>query len=120
MTAKFDFSEFQRGLATASERARAAARQALLEVANQTIGDSHQLCPVDTGALQSSATVGDLKESANSMSVEIGHNVNYAAAVHERLDVHHGHGQAKFLETAMRENAPKLTPHLAKKLKAAL
>lgn len=31
----------------------------------------------------------------------IGFNADYAAAVHERLDLHHDQGQAKFLEAAI-------------------
>lgn len=44
------------------------------------------------------------KLRAEDASVIIGFNTNYAAAVHERLDLHHEPpGQAKFLESALRE-----------------
>lgn len=42
------------------------------------------------------------------------------AAVHERLDQHHEQGQAKFLETAMRTEAPKLVPYVTREMKKAL
>ena len=50
----------------------------------------------------------------------IGFNTNYAAAVHENLEAHHDVGEAKFLENAMRTEAPKVTQFVAAAVKGAL
>ncbi len=84
----------------------AAAGQALLEFAAMVIGIAQQLCPVDTGALAASGVWGPLQASGDMLTVIIGFTVSYALAVHERLDLHHSQGQAKFLEVAMRNLAP--------------
>lgn len=119
MSASVDIQPFLRGLQQAGEKQLAAASAALLEFAAHVAGDSAQLSPVDTGFLQNSATWGDVVVAGDAIYVEVGHNASYAAAVHERLDVHHDIGQAKYLETALRNNAPKLGPFVAAKVKGA-
>lgn len=79
--------------------------------------NSVQLTPIDTGELRSRAFVSDVYETANSQQIVVGYeqegqsfpimsgdNSNkYSIYVHERLDVHHPVGQAKFLETATKQ-----------------
>jgi hypothetical protein len=62
-------------------------------------GEAQKLCPVDTGNLRGSAYTR--RESKK--SVEVGFGAVYAAPVHEDLEAHHEVGQAKFLETPMKE-----------------
>lgn len=57
---------------------------------------------------------------ASGMRKTIGHNTDYAAAVHENLSAEHAVGQAKFLETAMRKNQAKLAPFIAARVKRAV
>jgi hypothetical protein len=54
-------------------------------------------CPIDTGALRKSARV---KIRGNTGSINFG--MSYAIYVHERLDLRHPVGEAKFLENAWR------------------
>lgn len=66
--------------------------------------------PVDTGALRNSATVPE-PELIGSVGVvqEMGYGstaVDYAIPVHERLDVHHPVGEAKYLERPFLEERP--------------
>lgn len=50
-------------------------------------------------------------------SVQVGFTVNYAIYVHENLKAFHPVGQAKFLETAARENETKINKIIASALK---
>lgn len=118
MSASVDISQLLEGLRRAEQAQLAAARQALGEFANHVIGDAQLLTPVDTGALQNSGVARDVTGDRDSMTAEIGFNTFYAAAVHERLELNHPVGQAKFLETAMRDNQPKLGPYVAAAMKA--
>ena len=120
MSLSDDIRRFNAKLRESREKGRVAAGKGLLKLANHTIGVSQALCPVDTGALQASGTVGELEDAGEKLSVTIGHNTNYAAAVHERLDVHHPQGQAKFLETAIREVMPKAAEFIGNEVKKAL
>ena len=109
----FDPSNFIRGLQAARERQIAAALRAVDQFGEHVIGDAQQLTPVDTGALQASGTTEPATIDGTLITKTIGFNTNYAAAVHENLTAHHDHGQAKYLSTAMEENAPKLAPFVA-------
>jgi hypothetical protein len=120
MSASADISKLLKGLREAKARGVAAAVRGLDVFGEHVIGDSQQLCPVDTGALKASGTTLPAEANGTKLSKTIGHNVNYAAAVHERLDQHHDQGQAKFLETAIRNNAPKMKDFIAAEVKKAL
>jgi hypothetical protein len=86
-----------------------AATDALDRFSNHVLGEAQKITPVDTGALVGSATAEDAVVADGKISQTIGFDTDYAAAVHERLDLHHKPPtQAKFLETVMRANADKL------------
>lgn len=72
---------------------------------------------VDTGFLKASGNADEPTVSGASIYQVIGFNAHYAAAVHERLDLHHTDGQAKFLETAMRTEARKLVNYVKSEVK---
>lgn len=121
MAGGFDFSEFFKNANEATARAVEAARHGLDVFGEHVIGDAQQLTPRDTGALQGSGTGGEpAKVEGSTISKEIGFNTEYAAAVHERLDVNHPQGQAKFLETAMRNNATKFEAFVGAEVKKVL
>lgn len=120
MSASSDMSGMLRGLGQARQRGLAAAQRGLDVAGEHVIGDSQQLCPAATGALKDSGTTLPAEAKGGSIEKVIGHNTNYAAAVHERLDVHHTKGQAKYLETAVRNNAPKIAGFVADAVRAAL
>ena len=120
MSASCDISRLLAGLGQARARGEAAAARGLLKFAHHVIGDSQQICPVLTGFLKGSGTVGELERTPDGPRVEAGHNASYAAAVHENLAAHHTQGQAKFLETAVRQNATKMNDFIGGEVRAAL
>lgn len=97
-----------------------AAANALSQFGHHLVGQSQLYTPRETGFLQNSVFVSEPVIGVDSIEVTVGHNARYAAAVHERLDLHHKEGQAKYLERAVRENEPKLAPFVAKKLQEAV
>jgi len=67
--------------------------------------ESVKQCPVDTGRLRASATVTPVKEEGDTFYVEVGYGTDYAIYVHERTELRHKVGKAKFLEDPLKENA---------------
>ena len=77
-------------------------------------GNSARRTPVDTGNLRASG-IGNLKGSRGIIkSTPAGavaftaNTAEYAVHVHERTDIRHKVGEAKFLENALKEEVPKL------------
>lgn len=70
---------------------------ALLEWGYSVMGQSVRLVPVCTGRLRSSAYV-EVQEESGRLVLHLGYGTDYALIVHERLDVRHPHGQAKYLQ----------------------
>ncbi len=77
--------------------------------------------PVDTGALKASIHVEGPKENGTAISCQIvagGIDAPYAIYVHEDLEALHIHGgQAKFIESVLRESAPYMSARIAARLK---
>lgn len=72
-------------------------------------------CPAKTGRLRDSARVA---ATADGATVSFGGpDVPYAVAVHERLDLEHENGEAKFLEHAAAEMAGAVAQHIAARVK---
>ena len=63
--------------------------------------------PVDTGRLRGSHYATE-PQSPTDPTVEIGYGTNYAVPVHERTEVPHAFGEAKFLEKAVNDVSPRL------------
>lgn len=75
--------------------------------------------PVDTGDLRDSHETYGPVIRMNTIRVEIrvgGGAIDYAVRVHEDTEAFHPHGQAKFLESTLREAAP----HLLRRVRARL
>lgn len=70
------------------------------------MNDSKRMTPVDTGYLRASGYVNDPTISSDGVEVELGHWANYAAPVHDRVNVQHETGTARFLEMALDEHVP--------------
>lgn len=119
MSGFIDMTPLIRGMQAAGRAQVEAARQGMNEFAEHVAGDGQELAPVETGALKASATTEDAKVEGSKITCVLGFNTSYAAAVHERLDLNHPQGQAKFLETSIRRNVPKMAPFIAGKVKAA-
>jgi hypothetical protein len=85
-------------VAALKQRTVAGLWEAGLEVKRRSI----ELTPRKTGNLRASHyTIA--YESSSGPTVEIGLTAAYAPFVHERLELKHPIGQAKFLETALQE-----------------
>lgn len=119
MSASVNIQDFLNGLRQGGEAQLAAAKQRLEQFAAHVIGDSQQRTPVATGFLQSSGTQLPLVDDGRNIFVPIGHNASYAAAVHERIEIHHEIGEAKFLTNAMSDNAPKMMEFVAAGMRGA-
>jgi len=87
------------------------------EVTAVELKDAQTLTPVRTGKLRGTGRVVDLP--GGRMGVKLvfgGQGVDYAAIVHENLQVFHPNGQAKFAETAVLRNMPTLVNRVAKRM----
>lgn len=96
------------------EVARALYQEALVEQK-----ESMRRTPVDTGALRASHETQRPVIAGRNISVSIlvgGPAAPYAIPVHENLEAHHPVGQAKFLESTIRESGPHLPARLAKRI----
>lgn len=107
---------------------RAAAEAAVEAAAQVILDESQQLVPVDTGALKASGQV--TKEDGPTAAISYGQHdgagrdardtADYAIYVHERMDTHHEHGRAKFLEQAMHSKAKDAAEIMAETMRAAV
>jgi len=81
--------------------------------------EAKERTPVEFGVLKASGHVQDPVVDSDGVSVTLafgGAASEYAIYVHERLDVHHPVGQAKFLESTVLESAPHLPARVAKRI----
>lgn len=96
------------------------AEKALLDEANTILREAMDQTPVETGTLRRSGTVEGPKVSAKNITVEIGFNTDYAAAVHENLKAKHATGKAKFLEDPVNAAAPGMPARLSARMKGGV
>lgn len=95
------------------------ANEALRDTAATVAQDAVARAPIDTGALRNSVFIEmpkhrDPKKAAQA-PITIGFSVKYAMAVHERLDVIHLTGEAKYLWNAMVNHAPDWAAEMSKR-----
>ena len=99
------------------------AASALYQEALDQTAESMRRTPVDTSTLQKTHKTslpvwkGDFVEVAITAG---GATAPYAVPVHERTEVLHNPGQAKFLESTVLESAPFLLKRIAARLKKGL
>ncbi len=82
-----------------------------------------EFVPIDSGALRDTGRVEEVEGTADGFWVSMAYGseeVDYALPVHERLDVHHPHGQAKYLEVPALEAAAGMPERLAARVRAAI
>lgn len=77
--------------------------------------DSIKRTPRDTGHLRNTAYV-----NAQGKKVQVGYSAEYAPAVHENLNAHHGVGEPKFLEHAAQAREKEALAAVADAIKAAI
>lgn len=82
----------------------AAAARALNVVAEETMTDAKQRTPVDTGTLRRSGKVHQ-PATPDVLSAGLSFGTDYAVYVHERTNLRHANGEAKFLEHAVQFTA---------------
>jgi len=85
--------------------------------------ESKRRTPVDLGNLKASIHVEGPEISGNQISATIaagGPAAPYAVYVHEDLSAYHKVGQAKFIESTLKESAPFLPARIAKRLRDSL
>lgn len=91
---------------------RESTRLALVIEAAVIAGDAAARCPVQTGALQRSVRVVPSDDGA-----AVAFLAPYAVEVHERIDVVHPNGEAKFLEHATQSAAGDMAENVASRIK---
>ena len=106
--------------------------KALVRKGEEIIGDAKDMTPVKTGALKASGHVRLPKESPTGVVVDIGfggpaggggantEDVGYALPVHERTDVRHTVGGAKFLERAVEKHLPGMVGDFKRRMAMAI
>lgn len=78
-----------------------------------------EYCPVDKGNMKASAK-NELVTNSNDEHIrEISYNTDYAIYPHERLELHHNHGSAKFLEIPAEQNKDKLVENMVSAVRDA-
>lgn len=91
-------------------------RQGLLIAGLLIEGASKELTPWETGHL-AGGTYTEPIGTSDAPGIEIGYIADYAVFVHERTELHHPVGQAKFLETALKQNAKRILEIIGKTVK---
>ena len=112
--------------------------KAMVRVAEEIVGDAKEDCPVEFGNLKASGHVQMPEKGFLGLNVQLGfggpaggggsyasapsnrQDVGYALPVHERTDVHHEVGSAKFLEKAVQKNLPTMASKLRRDLDKAI
>ena len=80
-------------------------------------GVAVNLAPIERGDLRNSAAVSS--DDART-EVAVSFDTPYAVRQHEELDYHHDVGQAKYLESALNENADQVLAIVAASIRRAL
>lgn len=118
-----DTSDLISALSKLGKVAEKVAGPILVSEAELLMTKAKMLTPVDTGALRASGHVQAPVVEGGKVSVTLGFGgaaEAYAVPVHERMDVHHPVGQAKFLETPVREWESDGVKRLADRLASAM
>lgn len=95
----FGQKKLARAIREANRAGRSAFAGAMLREGNRIAKDSVRRTPKDTGALRESIYVRPPR--VGDTSTEIGYSAPYAVFVHERTELRHPVGQAKFLQAAI-------------------
>lgn len=120
-----------RGFSRQADKIALAAAAALYELGQDILKRSDELIPVDTGTAKASGRVM-FSTGAGGPRVVVGYGygeqsnpktgepaIGYVIPLHERVEVQHETGQAKFLETAALEHLPKAAVRVAAKIQRA-
>jgi hypothetical protein len=112
-------------LALALDNRADEAGKAIQEEMQIELAASQEIVPVASGALQRSGRVIPTVVSVTGNEVQFvsriiyglgPENVQYAVAQHEKLTYEHDDGEAKYLESVMRQSAPFMAQRIARRL----
>ena len=106
-------------------------KQGLTSAAEEVIAESVQITPVDTGELRARAFTDTPVVTEDTLEINLGYekygtaypvtpsgsSEEYAVLVHERVEIPHAVGQAKFLETALKSFEPEFLEFLGNAVK---
>jgi hypothetical protein len=92
--------------------------RALWKEGQELEAESVGLVPVDTGRLRASHYCAPPEQTADGISVEVGYGTDYGLAVHERIDVYHPVGEAKFLEIPLKMRAAGMAQRVADRVRS--
>lgn len=96
-----------------------AAAQALNAVAETTMTDAKERTPVRYGILRASGKVSRMA-TAGKLEADLTFGTEYAIFVHERTELRHKTGEAKFLERALLKTAGTFPEDIADGIRAHL
>lgn len=112
--------EFDAYLEASPRAVEKAAAAALMQEGENMMAVSKRRTPKDFGYLRASGHVKPPKVSRGNVVVELAYGTDYAIYVHEIMSNQHPVGQAKYLESAMKDGAKGLIDRLASRFKEAL
>ena len=108
-----------RKLQAAAQRIQTDVRAAVNDEGERLLDKAEERVPVDTGELRDSGHVIDATEG-DTIAAEIEFDAPHALVVHEDLEAKHDDGQAKFLESVLKENAKTVVANIGEKLRDTL
>jgi len=93
--------------------------RALFQEASIEMTEAKRRTPWDTGVLKASGYVQEPVRQGKKISVTLGFGgaaEGYALIVHENLESYHPHGQAKYLESVLKESSSHMAFRLGKRI----
>ena len=109
-----------RNLLSLTARMKGAAAAALYQEGLAVDADSVKRTPVDTGRLRATHYVTPPVQRGDDVIVEVGNGTEYAVYVHERTELRHTTGEAKFLQNALNARSSGFKERLAKRTRLNL
>lgn len=107
------FGDAKRNLKKLMKKYPNAAAAGMYKEEFRTIGNAKVRTPVDKGPLRASGFADPPEIKGNEIKGRIGFDKEYAVYVHERTELLHPVGEAKFLENAMNEEQGGMDGRLA-------
>lgn len=107
-------------LAELVQEHRQQAANALWSEGHAVMALAKSYTPVDKGRLRSTGHVDPPKYDTNGVEVILGFGTKYAIYVHERTELAHKVGRAKFLQTALEERSVGMGSRLAARILSKL
>jgi len=100
------FEDIQKNIQDLDQIIDEVLKDELYKMGQHLRSESVKECPVDTGRLRASATVTPVQKKSfeDKYFVDVGYGTDYAIYVHERTELHHTVGKAKFLEDPLKRN----------------